>query len=307
VTEPTKPNLFIVGAPKAATTALNDWLAEHPEVFMCPKEVHYFGRDLLIRSHRPTAEEYAALFRNAGSKRVIGDASVSYLYSRSAPAEIHAYAPEAKIIAAVRNPVDLLYSHHRQMLLFSNENIEDFEEALAAEEERKRGERIPKTCNSVHDLFYRDIVGFSEQLERYFEIFGRGSVHVIVFDDLARDPANTYREVLRFLGVDESYQPEFRVVNPSSRPRSRTVSGALHQPPTALRKLARTALPSRRLRIAVSNRLFSLNRAVEPPPPLDPRLRRRLENEFAPEVARLGVLIGRDLSTWSVPAEPPAR
>ncbi|OOO02066.1 MAG: hypothetical protein USCGTAYLOR_01737 [Chromatiales bacterium USCg_Taylor] len=42
----TKPNFFIVGAPKCGTTAMHFYLNAHPEIFMSRKELHYFGSDM---------------------------------------------------------------------------------------------------------------------------------------------------------------------------------------------------------------------------------------------------------------------
>ena len=42
---PLRPNLFLVGAMKAGTTSLHNYLDAHPEVFMTPdpwKETQYF-------------------------------------------------------------------------------------------------------------------------------------------------------------------------------------------------------------------------------------------------------------------------
>jgi len=59
-----KPNFFIVGAPKCGTTALDCYLRQHPEIFMAPKELHYFGADLLLRQPLKSREgdEYSKIF-----------------------------------------------------------------------------------------------------------------------------------------------------------------------------------------------------------------------------------------------------
>ena len=59
------PNLVIIGAPKAGTTALHRYLSEHPEVFMSEqKELQYFQRD----DWRGVA---AALGRPASARAVV--------------------------------------------------------------------------------------------------------------------------------------------------------------------------------------------------------------------------------------------
>src|ERR1700722_11394655 len=41
------PNFFVVGAPKAGSTSLNDHLDQHPQIYMSPiKEPMYFAEEL---------------------------------------------------------------------------------------------------------------------------------------------------------------------------------------------------------------------------------------------------------------------
>ena len=61
-----RPDFFIVGAFKAGTTALYEYLRAHPDIFMSvPKEPMYFGQDLTPRYRRMTEDEYLALFKDA--------------------------------------------------------------------------------------------------------------------------------------------------------------------------------------------------------------------------------------------------
>jgi hypothetical protein len=89
-----RPNFFIVGAPKCGTIALYTYLRRHPAVFMSHKEVHYFGHDLGHRYCGAMSEEdYLKLFTPAGAESALGDASVWYLFSKSAAQEIHDFDP----------------------------------------------------------------------------------------------------------------------------------------------------------------------------------------------------------------------
>jgi len=107
-----KPDLFIVGAPRSGTTALYEYLRSHPDIFMCtPKEPNYFSFDMNRPRAANTEEEYLRLFKNAHEK-VAGEASVWYLYSKVAIAEIMRFNPDAKIIAMVRSPIDWFRSWH---------------------------------------------------------------------------------------------------------------------------------------------------------------------------------------------------
>jgi hypothetical protein len=49
---------------------------------------------------------------------------------------------------------------------------------------------------------------------------------------------------------------------------------------------------------AARTRLLDLNSAAQPRAAMDPALRRKLLDEFTPDIERLGRLIERDLSSW---------
>jgi hypothetical protein len=49
---------------------------------------------------------------------------------------------------------------------------------------------------------------------------------------------------------------------------------------------------------AMRKRLIAWNTTVRPPVPIPPVLRERLRTELSDDVARLGRLLGRDLSAW---------
>ena len=83
-------------------------------------------------------------------------AYVWYLYSKLAAEEINAFSPAASIIVMLRNLVDMLYAQHSEFIHNYNEEIDDFEAALDAEEDRKQGKRLPKTVHLVEWLFYRE-------------------------------------------------------------------------------------------------------------------------------------------------------
>lgn len=299
----TRPDLFIVGGPKCGTTSLYHYLRQHPDVYMSPrKEPHYFCPDLFSPRYVHDEESYLALFSGAGSRRRVGEASVYYLYSRDAARAIRMFAPDSRIIIMVRNPVDVIYSLHSQRLYSGHEDIRDFADALAAEADRRQGRRLPPDPYPIPCLFYREIGKFAAQVERYVAVFPRGQVHVIVFDDFVADTPGAFARVCEFLDVDPRFRPEFTVANPNKTVRSVRVRSWLRFSPMA-KGLARAVLP-RPMRQSVAEKLLELNRRQEPRKPMPPALRRQLADEFAPDVAALGALLGRDLTHWTRAGHP---
>ena len=294
-----RPDFFIVGAFKAGTTALYEYLRAHPQIFMSvPKEPMYFGADLTPRYRRMSEAEYLALFRAAREDQRAGEASPWYLYSSSAATEIRTFEPGASAIIMLRNPVDVMYSQHSQLVFNQREDLADFRLALEAEPDRIAGRRIPPGAIRPEALFYRKSVRFPEQVRRYLQEFGRDAIHFVVFDDLVADVVGVYRSTLEFLGVDSSQPLDASVYNPNRAARSGRVQRAIFAPPPALRglfgRLRRIQL-LHRVRDAVVN----ANSRPAERARMDPALRAALTAEFAPQVAELGEIIGRDLSAWS--------
>jgi hypothetical protein len=292
-----RPDFFVVGAFKSGSTALYEQLRRHPQIFMpFHKEPLYFGDDLTRRYGRMSEADYLRLFRGAKPGQRVGEASTWYLYSTSAAREIKAFSPDAQILVVLRNPVDVMYAQHNQLIFNVIEDIPDFKEALAAEPDRRAGRRLPPGPINVENLFYRHSVRFAEQLDRYFEVFGRDRVHVMLTEELARDGAAVVRGALEFLGVDPSLAAAPPKANENRRVRYPLLQRLIFAP-----KLLLPLAPFLRrfpLVRSLRTRMLEMNSEARPRAPMDPALRRQLVDEFTPEINRLGRLIGRDLSTW---------
>ena len=299
-----KPNFFIVGAPKCGTTAMYTYLKVHPDVFMpYEKEPHFFATDLRARRYERyrSLEAYLALFADAKSEKRVGEASVLYLYSRVAAHNIREFDPAAKIIIMLRNPVDTLYSFYGQLVYSGEEDIATFDGALAAEPDRKQGRRLPAgMIGAVDCLYYREMVRFAGQVQRYFDVFGRDAVHIIIYDDFQADTMAAYRETLKYLDIDPGFTVELKVINQNKRPRNLAMRDFLKNPPdwyVSLLRVGRATVPQP-LRHGITRSLARINSQVEPRRPMDRVLRQQLQAEFLPEVERLSTVLDRDLTHW---------
>ena len=145
-----------------------------------------------------------------------GESSVWYLFSRRAAAEIKAFNPDSRIIIMLRDPVEMLHSLYYQYRCDGNEQLPTFDQALGAEADRRAGKRIARQAYFVQGLLYREVVRYADQVRRYFDVFGRDRVRVIIYDDFVLDAAGTYRDTLEFLEISSSRLDNvFKVVNPS--------------------------------------------------------------------------------------------
>jgi hypothetical protein len=297
----TIPNFFIIGAPKCGTTALSEYLREHPRIFMShPKEPHYFSTDFPNHRTVTTEEEYLRLFRKAGTEHLaVGEASVWYLYSEEAVRNIHRFNSEARLIVMLRNPVEMLPSLHSQGRFSLEEDAESLEEAWELQTERREGRHIPKLTRTPALLQYAHAARFGEQMERTYGIFPREQVKVILFDDFIKDTKTVYDDVLQFLGVPSNGRTDFPPVNVGKTYRWEWLTKFIYKPgPRMIRFKTRVREMLGVDRLWLWEALKRLNAKKEQRQPMTPEFRAKLVEEFRPDIGKLSSLIGRDLSHW---------
>ena len=300
-----KPDFFIVGAPKCGTTAMAEYIAGHPDVFMARKEMHVFGRDLRFGTqfYRRDLPDYLKEFSDWDGQKRGGEASVWYLFSKEAAAEIKAFNPDARIIIMLRDPMEMAHSLFLQFCYDGNEHLGTFEEAIEAEPARRSGRQIGRRAYLADGLRYHDGGAYPDQVRRYFDVFGRDRVHVVIYDDFAADAAKACRAALDFLEVDSKTLPaEFKVINPSKTIKNRVLHSVLHEPLVRKAALAVRPLVPRKLfdwLHRIDEKLRVRSTGVAQRPLAAPEVRQQLKREFAPEVARLSELLNRDLTYWS--------
>jgi hypothetical protein len=275
-------------------------------VFMStPKEPHYFCDDFdyyYAPGHR-TEEHYLRLFAGATPAHfAVGEASVWYLYSARAAANIAAFAPEARAIVMVRNPLEMVPSLHGQLLYEVDEDQADPVVAWDLQEARARGERLPPGVRVPAFLQYGAAARMGEQLARVHAAIPRERVLVLVFDDLRADAGAAYRRALEFLGVPDDGRTEFPRVNPNTVHRRPGLARMTQRPPrAALAAVRAVKRVTGRDRLGVLDRVRARNRVEAERAPLPPEYLDRLAAYFRDDVALLSELIGRDLTGWTAP------
>jgi len=299
-----RPNFLIVGAPKAGTTALSQYLGEHPRVFMTtPKEPHFLATDLDGYRETKTQREYERLFaRSQCHEWRRGEASVFYLYSKYAAKHAKQYLPDARIIVMLRNPVDLVESLHAQLLYSRDEDQPDFRTAWKLCACRKAGYRIPSRCRDPKVLWYDEVAKLGEQVTRWQQYFPRSRMKFVFFDDLVADPAEVYRDVLNFLELPDDARTSFDVVNARKSQRLSSLANFTERPPhwlvgIALR--AKTMLGIERWRILDSLRRW--NGRSPSRRSLDRKLRAEIRATYHDDIERLANVTGRNLDHWLDP------
>jgi hypothetical protein len=218
LTEPEEvwPNFFIVGAQKAATTSLYFYLKEIPGVYMSPvKEPLYFAAHAIQNSAFDVIrdkKEYLRLFEKARGYIAVGEASTGYLWDPDAPKLIHQAVPHARIIMILRDPIERAYSNYLMYKKYGRIKSSFYDELMR---DYKSQEKL-----YGRSQLYVEMGMYYEQVKRYFDIFGREQVKVIIFEEFVQHSEQSINEVLAFLGVNYKLTAIREQFNPYSVPRS---------------------------------------------------------------------------------------
>jgi len=207
------PNFFIVGAPRAGTTSLHEYLNDIPGIFMSPiKEPNYFSRKLVPDDHlllNPIREKsrYLSLFDKTSNEKIVGEASPLYLSDPEASQLIHDFSPNALILMSLRDPIERILSHFTLIIRdggykgsFHNKLLNELKYGI--------------TDNTKPHL-YLEAGLYSESVKRYLEIFGPKQVKIIIFEEFIKNPKKILEEILDFLNISENLSNfKFTIHNP---------------------------------------------------------------------------------------------
>jgi hypothetical protein len=294
------PDFFIVGAPKCGTTAISEYLRSHPRVFMChPKEPHYFAMDIPGYRCVDNLQDYQSLFQRAPDYLAAGEASVFYLYSEVAIAEIRKSVPAARLLVMLRNPLDIAVAMHAQALCSRDENVTSFARAWDLCEMRREGRKVPRHCRDCKILLYNRLPLLGQQLVRLLSVFPASQVKWWFYEDFAANPRTVYREILDFIAVPDDGRREFPPVNPRRRARFQLLAQFTQKTPgiflrTGMRLKQRLGIS----RLGVLEALRQVNYVPVRRPTLPPSLRSEMKAYFTPDIRLLEATTGRNLDHW---------
>jgi hypothetical protein len=274
------PNLIVIGAKKSGTTSLYHYLASHPDISMSrEKELDFF---VAGRNWSRGLGWYRRHF-NADTA-VRGEASPYYTalpQHRGVPERMASVIPDARLVYLVRDPIERLLSH--------------FHMAVATGRERRP---LAAAIANLLESSYVAQGRYWMQLDPYLRQFAPEQLLVVDQDELARDRGAALRRVFGFLGVNgEFVSHDFDEVHFPAKERRRRRPVA-----KAVLGLDRAVGNDRsyNARRRVPARIRAMLTVPLQPPVLEPALRARLEQLYAPDVARLREHTGMRFASWSV-------
>lgn len=291
-----KPNFYIVGAPKCGTTAFNEYLNQHPEINMLPKEIHFWSNDLKYREYNDLTRSYSKALSNTDSSKLIGEGAVWYLTSKNAAENIKKFTPDAKILIFLRNPVEACYSLYQQTRYNGDEPLETFEEAINKQEERTH--IFPEFYNCPTITFqYKHIFLYNQQVFKYIDLFGSENVKIIIFEEFIENKLDIYNDVLSFLKIKEN-PIDLKPINKSKVIKSESLRNLTLTPNPKLKTLVKTMLPFKSFREKIKAKLWKINSKETERKSMSPITRKELELFYKSDIKDLEILLGKELTHW---------
>jgi hypothetical protein len=243
------PNFFIVGAAKAGTTSIYDYLGQHPDVYLSPiKEPNYFASDIDVTKFSKTFKnsipntktyfkniplvnlqqafikeysDYSKLFDGVNQQNIIAEASTSYLYSKSAAINIFDFNPSSKILIVLREPISRTYSHYLMALRFGFTHL-PLIDAI------NKDLLTPKREIGQAELF-TDMSMYAESVNRFKSIFPSSQIKVMFFENLVQSPIQFMNELCSFLEISSFIELSDAPKNTAELPKSKRLNKILTQ------------------------------------------------------------------------------
>jgi hypothetical protein len=255
-------------------------MGTHPQIGVStPKEVdffsYYFDRG---------AAWYGRHFDPKPGQSQQFESSPSYFHDPRSPERVFAYNPQMKIIALLRDPVARAASNHLHEVIKGHIGPIPFAEGLK------------------NNPAYVEQGMYHRHLSRWFAVFPRDQILVLLAEEISADPQAAIRAIYDFAGVDPAFRSPIHGErrNESDRARSPALRRGLRAGGDFLRARGLEGALARLKKTGPVARVLSANsvdlRAEVPA--MTAADRAGLEAVFAPEMAALPPLIGRDTLPW---------
>jgi len=286
------PTFFLAGVPRAGTTSLASYLAQHPQVYLpAVKEPCFF---IHPAEYARGADYYLdTFFAAAAGATAIGDASTQYLLDPRCAQRIHELCGRPRFVVIFREPVERAYSYYWWAVRNEIETA-SFEEGLALEEQRTR--QAIAAGGAWWERAYLQAGRYATNLAPFLERFGRDRFLLLRYEDLA-EPERVCRRIFRFLEVDADQAVDTsRRLNASSRPRIAGVQGWIRDD-SRLKRAFKTWVPAGARR-GVKRAVEAANLVTAEYPPMRADTRRDLAARLRGEIVELMRIGELELRHW---------
>lgn len=298
-----KVDFMGIGAGRSGTTWVTQILEDHPQIsFSSPRELNYFSSP---RSDNSKSEYdkigikgYLKMFDSCKKETIKGEFSAHYLPDPKVAKIIKKNFPNIKLWASLREPVERAFSDYKRGKEFHLKEKESFEKAFSSDNNAlyKKGDG------------YRARGYYYKQLKKYFDIFPKKNIKVILYDDIKNDPKKVVKEMYEFLGVDSDFVPPSlnKRINIYSGTKFKSIRGIINSLATIYHKLEAGSLGKVFITFKRATKINSLFNAIneantkkkDKKGDLDPKTEAKFKKTYAEDITKLEKLINRNLGAW---------
>lgn len=222
------PSFLLIGAMKCGTTALYDYIAQHPQVIPAIfKEIHFFDKffkedkidsiKLETYSVDLLRKLYLSYFLpiKKTEEVITGEATPAYIRLPNLEKIVYSMFPDIKLIVILRNPVERAISNYhmktRTVLKRKSKKLEySLEETINFELEKL--ESNPNDLVKVIEEDPNKILTkglYVYQLQRWMKFFSKEQFLILRTEDLSEDPAAVMKQVFEFLDLPDYQQIQY--------------------------------------------------------------------------------------------------
>lgn len=286
-----KINMMIVGAEKAGTSSLQQYLGQHPQICTHdPREMNFFViEDEYQQGYEQIFPYYFSECQT--STNVVVAKSAGCMYSPMAAIRLQRHNPEVQVVILLRNPIERAYSSYWFSRRRGWEASPTFEMAL-----KSNNGRLHRFDSNEKLSIYLEQSNYIKYLPQIFDLFDKEQIHIFLLEDLKNEAQKVCSQLFAVVHVDRQYVVDTVRHNRAAVAKSEKLAQWLSSGNTFKQSIGRLLPPG--LRWKFKSKLNALNERDFVPPPINPNTETALKNYFKESVDQLGVLIGRDLSCW---------
>lgn len=192
------PDFYIIGAQKSGSTFIHRCLSEHPDIYIPKEEINTFQKSNL----KYEVKKLAKRLKPYSNDKVVGIKRPDYLGISHVPQNIYKYAPNAKFIVILRNPIERLTSAYFHLMKMGLIPIKNFDKGIRNIIKGKYKNKYPRSETIIEFGFYY------KHLLNYFKYFKRKQFKIFIFEKLKNSPQQTIADIYKFLGVDNTFIPK---------------------------------------------------------------------------------------------------
>ena len=172
-----KPTFLCIGVQKAGTSSLIKYLNSHPDIYMYPKECHFFDKNQLTND---SILQYETQFKT--DKLIIGEKTPSYCVSQETIDKIYKYNPNIKLILILREPVSRAYSAYNHIIQKGNDISLD---------------NIHQNKDIIKRGLYYDIIKY------IYTKFKKENIYIGISEYIRNNKLYEYNKIFTFLGAKQ--------------------------------------------------------------------------------------------------------